>query len=612
MNHRFRALFLACGLGAVARGVVAAKARLGQDEASFDNAGGIDIDGAACADFEMLTAKRALQADLHELTPADLLAYAGPLVPDAVISSPPCKGFSQLISKAKALEEKYQRLNELVYRCIFLSCETWSRPPPLICLENVPGIQGRGKDVLDRAKRILHAYGYLVHEGTHDCGEIGNLAQHRKRYLLVARLPSSVSAFVHRPPKHRVRACGEVLSQLPMPYGPAADDAGPMHVLPNISLLTKVRLSLIPPGGDWRDLPPAVQLGVDGSKFRGSPGLFKVVDAAKPWPTVTGNPRVSGSNAAAAVADPRTRAFKGSLGVVRFDQPAGTVAGESLPTNGAFSVADPRLTSPLRPGQSRREVHGRLDVRPWGAAARTVAGSGTNGGYAVADPRIGVNHREGRHARQYKITEWEEPTGTVTGDTDVQTGALNVADPRAYNNHCAVRGWDQPALSVNGATRPDSGAQSVADVRPAKPYRNGQLGVVGWEAAMKCITGNPDVQNGPFACADPRDRKAIAALVIVSRFNTWNRPISTLELAMLQGLPARLNGKPLLLAGKKTLGWRERIGNAIPEGAAAAIGGSLLLALLASKLGTWFLSGEGIWVRQRDLYAMPEAEAYAL
>jgi site-specific DNA-cytosine methylase len=602
----------------VARGVVAAKARLGNDEADFENVGGIDIDGAACADFGMLTGKRALQADLHELTPADLLAYAGPRVPDAVISSPPCKGFSQLISKKKALEPKYQRLNELVYRCIFLSCETWSRPPPLIALENVPGIQGRGADVLDRAKRILHAYGYLVHEGTHDCGEIGNLAQHRKRYLLVARLPSSVTAFVHKPPKHRVRACGEVLSQLPMPHGPEAADAGPMHALPNISMLTKVRLALIPPGGDWRDLPPAVQLGVDGSKFRGSPGLFKVVDSDQPWPTVTGNPRVSGSNAAAAVADPRTRAFKGSLGVVRFDQPAGTVAGESLPTNGAFSVADPRLFSPLTPGQSRREVHGRLDVRPWTEAARTVAGTGTNGGYAVADPRIGVNHREGRHTRQYKITGWEAPTGTVTGDTDVQTGALNVADPRpqarrSYNNHYPVRAWGQPALSVIGVSQPDSGAQSVADVRPAKPYRNGQLGVVSWEEAMKCITGNPDVQNGPFACADPRDRKGLLqALVIVSRFNTWNRPISTLELAMLQGLPARLNGKPLVLAGVKTLGWRERIGNAIPEGAAAAIGGSLLLALLASKVGGWFLSNDEIWVRKRDLYPMAAEEAYAL
>lgn len=665
MKHTATVFHMAGGSGVGAHGWNRSEARLGSDTLSWKCVGSIDIDPHACADFEMLTGVPALCRDLHTVTPAELAAYSsrcglrdGP--PDVVFSSSPCKGFSRLLPTAKSKEHKYQLLNELVYRSIFLACETWSRPPPMIVLENVPGIVSRGKELLDRVKRIYQAYGYLWHEGFHDCGEIGNLAQHRKRYLCVARLPSAVAAFVHKPPKHRVRACGEVLSQLPVPIGPGAAEAGPMHRRPKLGWLTEVRLALIPAGGDWRNLPPAVGLGVDGSSFRGSPGLMQVVDDQAPFPTVTGNPRVSGSNAAAAVADSRVGAnngvlgvmgwseatgvvagasrpsngrfsvadprvttgrFKGSLGVIDFDSPSGTIGGESLPPNGAYAVADPRLTSPLEPGQAKREKHARYDVRGWEQPARTVAGTGTNGGFGVADPRlVGVTHRENRFSDQYKVRSWDQPAGAITGATDSQNGAQHVADPRLgrsgtkprFNNNMRIGEWSEPSLCVTSASRPDSGGVSVADPRPKGPYRNGQLGVLSWQEAAASITGSADVQNGPFAVSDPRKPLEGPEVIIIAADGTWHRAITTLELALLQDIPATVNGKPLVLSGTSSMGWRERIGNAVPGGAAKAIASSCGLALLASKLGTWFLSSEGIWVRQRDFFAMPELEAYAL
>ena len=81
---------------------------------------------------------------------------------------------------------------------------------------------------------------------------------------------------------------------------------------------------------------------------------------------------------------------------------------------------------------------------------------------------------------------------------------------------------------------------------------------------------------------------------------TWHRPLTDLELAALQGLPATLDGAPLALAGKSRAKWRERIGNCVPVGAAKAIGETLLQALLAASLGSWVLGSTGIWV-QRDL-----------
>jgi hypothetical protein len=59
-----------------------------------------------------------------------------------------------------------------------------------------------------------------------------------------------------------------------------------------------------------------------------------------------------------------------------------------------------------------------------------------------------------------------------------------------------------------------------------------------------------------------------------------------------------VNSAPLSLAGRSVAKWRERIGNAVPVGAARAIAESLLTALLAAALGTWTLSAEGIWVER--------------
>jgi hypothetical protein len=51
--------------------------------------------------------------------------------------------------------------------------------------------------------------------------------------------------------QRRIRGVGEVIGPLPLPGAPAG---GPMHKLPNLSVMNWIRLALIPSGGDWRDL----------------------------------------------------------------------------------------------------------------------------------------------------------------------------------------------------------------------------------------------------------------------------------------------------------------------------------------------------------------------
>lgn len=521
-EHEFTFLSLASGLGSGSLGFIQARADLGASSARFRSLGGVDIDPEACADFEYITKSPALCADMSALSPGQLRAEFGDRRPDVVFSSPPCKGFSGLLSNKAAASQKYQDLNRLVLQSLFLVCEAWSSPPPLLIIENVPRIQSRGADLLRQVRQLLSQYGYVFHESTHDCGEIGGLAQHRRRYLLVARRPADVPNFVYQPPKQRVRGIGEVLETLPLPEDPGA---GPLHKLPRLQWLTWLRLALIPAGGDWRDLPR------DG---------------------VVVSPLADGS---------RRREHFARYGVRAWDEASGPVTGEG--SNGAFGVADPRVVDVALKSESRPNL---LGVRGWNQPALAVTGSasvsGSNGAAAVADPRVPEWHKGIMGVRR-----WEEPSGTVTGGAAPTRGAFSAADPRV-------------------------------DVALGCAPRSGAYGVLDWRQAAGTVTGSLQVDNGPAAVADPREPGDHRYPIIIAEDGTWHRPLTALELAALQGLPATIDGKPLELAGASRSRWIERIGNAVPVGAARAIGESMLMALLAASLGTWTLSSSEIWVQE--------------
>jgi len=553
--------------------------------------GGIDVDAAGAADFLRFTGVRCTVRDLFsrqqyaafhgqqppdgwvEAMPDDIRAAAGGRRPHILFLSAPCKGFSGLLSHSRSLTAKYQALNELTLRGIWLALEAWKDDPvEVILFENVPRIASRGRHFLDQIVQLLRHYGYVVRETTHDCGELGGLAQSRKRFLMVARHADKVPAFIYEPPKRPLRAVGEILGRMRLPGDLAA---GPMHRIPNLSWKTWVRLAFVEAGSDWRSLN---RLAVQDGYLQD----YLLVPEM----------------------------HRGALGVHGMQDRVGVIAGRNFPLNGAFSVADPRFdpSAAWKDGQA-------YGVRRWDASTGAIAGQQGpgQGAYTVADPR---HHGPAKHSNEFRIVRYDAAARAVTGAHG--TGQC-VADPRGGPDASKLHGkyhtarWSEHAHAVIAGNA--NGAYSVADPRPGLARERGDhyltaghYGVAAWDQHVGAVSASACHDNGSWSVADPRSLPAANDKLvcrILAEDGTWHRPFTTLELAALQSLydpddyaEAEGRGDPFRMDGASDSAHRERIGNAVPKKAARAMAEEIGRAILLSRAGESFqLSGLPIWVR---------------
>ena len=431
---------------------------LGFQRAGFELIGGFDNNKEAIEDYRMLTGSPGHCLDLFEAGPTKIRELVGPRRPDVIFTSPPCVGFSGCLPEKDAKTKRYKKLNSLAELGIWVALEAWEEKPPIILLENVPRIMSRGREWLDAISEMLRSYGYAVTESTHDCGELGQLAQSRRRFLLLARHIEQVPEFIYEPSVHELLGVGEVIGELPIPL-PVDDgeDApgGEMHRLDKLSPLNWLRLALIPAGGDWRDLPE----------------------------------------------------------------------------------------------------------------------------------EVAVRQRPGRHNGGFGVEGWNKPCHSVVGYAQVANTRSSIADPRVNTNRrygLGVCGWNESIHAVIGEARVCNTGLSIADERNLAKPTHGLL-----------VEDGVTLVDGPAL-----DLEATSAerLVIRALDGTWHRPLTTLELAALQGLPTKIDGEWLQLAGGSKARWRKRIGNAVPPATAEAIALTIWRTLDASQAGILLMGGEPVWV----------------
>ena len=632
MNEKeFTVFHMCCGSGGGKRGFNRSRPRVQNMRGRWRCIGGIDVDPAAIRDFDnagpgrpgtvMDLFTRAQYIAFHgkepppgwrEATPEDIRRAAGYERPNAVFISSPCKGASGLLSEQVSKTAKYQALNELTLRCIWLMSEAWAGDPvDLIIFENVPRLATRGRHLLDQINQVLQRYGYAIAETTHDCGEIGHLAQSRKRFLLVARHMEKVPPFVYEPEKKPLRAVGDVLGRMPLPGDPRG---GPMHRIPRLHWKTWVRLAFVEAGKDWRSLD---RLAVENGVLRD----YLIV------------PEYLASEGIA-VPDPRTsssREGSGPLGVNEWSQHTGTVTGNSRPGTGTFSVADPRF-------DPNAYDCGQYGVCGWNETTGAVINvkSPGQGTFSVQDPRFTKRDTERNHYKNcYRVVKMTEHASTITGGASPSNGGLSVADPRPHwerhSGNLSVMDWLRPSNTViAGGKGVQGGWMSVADPRTGLNRQKGDnyltaghYGVVPWNQSSGAVSAAAGHDNGRWSVADPRvnvlpagDEKTVS--IIRAEDGTWHRPFTALDLAALQSLfdpdeywsddpriqaeidsmHAQKRAEYFVLDGNSESAWRERIGNAVPSDSAQAIADVFGVTLLLAGAGeTFMLSSMPIWVR---------------
>lgn len=545
----YRVGHLCCGIGGGEKGFKDARFSVGNVNGRFECAGGVDIDAGAIRNFNRVAPGRGVVMDLfdeeqyrvfhdaapppgwREKAPDDIRTAFGDGPLDVLFASMPCKGFSGLLSEKKSTTPKYEALNRLTLRGVWLALEAYKDDPiSIILFENVPRIENRGRPLLQRIEALLAHYGYVFAETKHDCGEIGGLAQSRKRFLLVARHVKKVPPFLYEPTKHRLRGVGEVIGQLPLPGDPSA---GAMHRVPRLQWKTWVRLAFVPPGKDWRALNELAV--VDGvlRDFGIVPergmrdNQLGVIGWDETAPTITSQ-RAPGQGRFA-VADPRVESHKftgsGRLGVRDWSEPTGAVAGASRPENGAYNVADPRPDG--------HPHHGTLGVTEWEEPSGVVTGASrpANGPHSVADPRP---QQANQSFAQYGVREWDEPAGTVTGQSAPGGGPNSVADPRLnterprFNNVFRIVPFDEPSPAVAGPGGAGGGV-AVADPRSDTAFGGkGKYRITSYDEPAGTVIGGSTTGQGAFAVADPKPGYSDNTHHNVLRVTPYDEPAGTI------------------------------------------------------------------------------------
>lgn len=195
--------------------------------------------------------------------------------------------------------------------------------------------------------------------------------------------------------------------------------------------------------------------------------------------------------------------------------------------------------------------------------------------HMAGDPRLAP--RAARQNGGFGVNDSTIAGHTVLADGSVRNTWASVADPRLASTHRLVAG--QP-LDVS---RED------------------------WVAGTFELLGDR---------LDVERKGSPGHVIIVAPDGTVHRPLTTLELAMLQGLPVwhrpgdprelvigEPGGQWLELSGTSQARWRERIGNAVPPPTAQAIAEQVLGILDEGTDEVFRLSASGVWVEQERVAA---------
>lgn len=171
-NGKFTAIDLFSGAGGLS---------LGLKMAGFDVVAAVEINEKVAKTYKANNPKcNLLVKDLREVSAKDLLGGSKLKEVTIVAGCPPCQGFSSLTRKYHREDPR----NGLVLEMARIVEEI---KPKIVMMENVPGIETRGRTVLKQFIKRLEAMGYKISMRSLQLANYG-IPQSRRRFVLLAGL----------------------------------------------------------------------------------------------------------------------------------------------------------------------------------------------------------------------------------------------------------------------------------------------------------------------------------------------------------------------------------------------------------------------------------------
>jgi DNA (cytosine-5)-methyltransferase 1 len=234
-SKRISAVDLFCGVGGLTHGLA-----LG----GINVRAGLDVDPACRFAYEANNDSTFIEADVKDVTGADLSEYFEPGTYTLLAGCAPCQPFSTYARSGRS--QKAQKDWRLVSEFGRLVTEM---QPDLVTMENVTQLADHQvfESFLDSLK------GYKCEFSFVECSEIG-VPQSRKRLVLIA---SKLGAqdLTMKDVRRETSTVRETIYSLPKLRAGEAHLSDPLHMSSRLSNLNLARIKASTPGGTWRDWP---------------------------------------------------------------------------------------------------------------------------------------------------------------------------------------------------------------------------------------------------------------------------------------------------------------------------------------------------------------------
>lgn len=270
-----------CGGGGMTRGLI---------DAGIDVIAGVDSNPHCRDTYEKNNGSLYLEEDICKLSPQILLEKLPQLKNSSdvlLVGCAPCQPFSIL-----RREEFDDNGNALPHKSVNLLVEfgrfVKALHPAHVLVENVPGLKGKGQEVLANFKCMLYEEGYELDEKIIYAKDYG-VPQNRRRYVLIA-------SRIFRPeiPKPQYgknllpyKTVRETIKKYPAIIAGGEDAKYANHKSANLKSILQKRISATPhDGGSRTDWPEELVLNCH-KDFKGHTDVYGRMKWDEPAPTLT-------------------------------------------------------------------------------------------------------------------------------------------------------------------------------------------------------------------------------------------------------------------------------------------------------------------------------------